>query len=568
MLISACQLKTPEGLLDPPNAIAFTPPAGSYNTSQNVTLNSSVAGSTICYTSDGQTPSCAGNSCAAGTVYTAPIALAAPVTAVTTTTVKAVGCKSGTATFPVASATYVLDTVVPTFTGSTPANSATNVAVCAGNPCVATITLRFSESLNTGLTQSLAMSIWDGSSNVSTPSTGTTFTFTKTNVANDTLIAHMSWVHFPELSQIRVSLGSSGIADLAGNNLAPGGISFIFTTAERPVNYAVSDTEQASCYDAAGTVVACTNTGSLGRQDAYFTNTPSAPSLSGPTQHATFTADYTTRDNVTGLVWNSCSEGLSDAGCTTGSAASLTWTDAINGCAALNSMHSGSGYAGRSHWRLATIKDLSTITRKAVTNPSIAITHFPAPLSSVYWTATARPDNIIQAWVLDFSTGSATSMVRTGTGRARCVTDGSSLSAISYTDNGNGTVSDNVSNLVWTKCSMDNSATGTLLPYATNCSGAAGARTWSEALQDCVNLTLAGKSWRLPNANELQSLVKRGSPPSIDTTYFPATQSNAYWSATTDMGTLANAWYTNFIPGIEGTFPKGTSQYVRCVASP
>ncbi|OGQ84927.1 MAG: hypothetical protein A2289_01545 [Deltaproteobacteria bacterium RIFOXYA12_FULL_58_15] len=59
-----------------------------------------------------------------------------------------------------------------------------------------------------------------------------------------------------------------------------------------------------------------------------------------------------------------------------------------------------------------------------------------------------------------------------------------------FTDNGDGTVTDNETGLMWQQ--TDNNTT----------------MSWSMALQYCVNLTLASHDdWRLPNIKELGSLV-------------------------------------------------------------
>jgi hypothetical protein len=71
-----------------------------------------------------------------------------------------------------------------------------------------------------------------------------------------------------------------------------------------------------------------------------------ARSYSGPTAHAVFTTDYTTTDNVTGLVWKTCNEGKTGAACA-GVATTYTWYDSINACSGLNAANAGSGYAGR-----------------------------------------------------------------------------------------------------------------------------------------------------------------------------------------------------------------------------
>ncbi|MBI4687331.1 MAG: DUF1566 domain-containing protein [Nitrospirae bacterium] len=73
--------------------------------------------------------------------------------------------------------------------------------------------------------------------------------------------------------------------------------------------------------------------------------------------------------------------------------------------------------------------------------------------------------------------------------------------AAPFTDNGNGTVTDNRTGLVWQQ-------------------GEAGQMMWGSALSYCEGLPLGGKTdWRLPNVKELESLTDdtRYNDPAIDT---------------------------------------------------
>lgn len=65
--------------------------------------------------------------------------------------------------------------------------------------------------------------------------------------------------------------------------------------------------------------------------------------------------------------------------------------------------------------------------------------------------------------------------------------------------------------------------------------------TWTEAIDHCEDLTLdTHGDWRLPNLKELTSLVDDSRvSPSIDTSIFEHTASNAYWSSTTMLVVLA-----------------------------
>jgi len=137
-----------------------------------------------------------------------------------------------------------------------------------------------------------------------------------------------------------------------------------------------------------------------------------------------------------------------------------------------------------------------------------------------------------------------------------------------YTDNGNGTVTDSATGLVWQKCSAGQ---GTTLG---NCStGSISSYTWSNAITYCEGLTLGGRSdWRLPNINELRSIVDYGksSSPTIDSTSFPNTQSNGYWSSSTYAQYTANSWYVLFSNGLVNDSNRTVDflNYVRCVTGP
>ena len=142
-----------------------------------------------------------------------------------------------------------------------------------------------------------------------------------------------------------------------------------------------------------------------------------------------------------------------------------------------------------------------------------------------------------------------------------------------YTDNGNGTVTDTATGLIWQKCSagqgtsIGNCSTGSISKY-----------TWLDAISYCEGLILGNRSnWRLPNINELGSLIdySRTSSPAFDSTSFPnfqfsGQQVSIYWSSSTYLQNTSNAWIIDFNSGwVDGiNFIKGSGQYVRCVSGP
>ena len=130
-----------------------------------------------------------------------------------------------------------------------------------------------------------------------------------------------------------------------------------------------------------------------------------------------------------------------------------------------------------------------------------------------------------------------------------------------YVDNGNGTVTDTVTNLMWQQCSDGSSGAGCA-------TGAAAFITWESAISYCEGLSLGGfTDWRLPNIKELRSIVDsaKSTAPAINATYFPATVSSNYWSSTSYAPNTSSAWYVYFNAGSVYYNSKTYGYYVRCV---
>ena len=85
----------------------------------------------------------------------------------------------------------------------------------------------------------------------------------------------------------------------------------------------------------------------------------------------------------------------------------------------------------------------------------------------------------------------------------------------SFTDNGNGTITDNNSGLMWQKTD-------------------GGEMTFEAASDYCKNLNLGGYyDWRLPTGVELFSINNYNHlKPALDTIYFTTIGSGNYWSST------------------------------------
>lgn len=129
-----------------------------------------------------------------------------------------------------------------------------------------------------------------------------------------------------------------------------------------------------------------------------------------------------------------------------------------------------------------------------------------------------------------------------------------------FTDNGDGTITDNATGLMWVK---EPGAIGGNFGSA----GSPAKMTWNNAIDECLALNYAGhNNWRLPNIKELLSIQQwQTGPPTINTAFFPNTVSANYWTSSTLTAYSLNAWVVPFGEwGISAVAKTGT-QYVRPV---
>src|SRR3989338_5468335 len=242
----------------------------------------------------------------------------------------------------------------------------------------------------------------------------------------------------------------------------------------------------------------------------------------------------TITDNVTGLMWQKEDDNNT-----------RTWSNAVTYCDNLT-------LGGQSDWRLPSKKEFISRVNYGTYSPSINTTYFPNTNSSGYWSSTTAADNSSYAWFVGFSAGNADSYGKSNYWYVQCVRGEGQTMTKNFTDNGNGTVTDNDTGLMWQK--EDDDVT----------------RTWESAIIYCEGLSLGSYSdWRLPNIKELESITDATKDnPAIDTTYFPNTNSSSslakYWSSTTYMNDSSSAWSVSYYSNIY-MYYKSYDYYVRCV---
>lgn len=89
--------------------------------------------------------------------------------------------------------------------------------------------------------------------------------------------------------------------------------------------------------------------------------------------------------------------------------------------------------------------------------------------------------------------------------------------------------------------------------------------TWKESIDYCQALSLNGEDWRVPNINELISIVDDTKyNPSIDSV-FENTILYPYWSSTTTPDDTSNVWVVVFYAGNQNLELNEDNCYIRCV---
>jgi hypothetical protein len=120
-----------------------------------------------------------------------------------------------------------------------------------------------------------------------------------------------------------------------------------------------------------------------------------------------------------------------------------------------------------------------------------------------------------------------------------------------YRDNGDGTVTDLNTDLMWQQGDEQNSS----------------GRTWQAAVDYCGNLRLANHNdWRLPKHLELMSIVNYGRySPAVNISAFPNCRPNNYWSSSTNASSPGGSGLVGFHDGDLGWSNESATFYVRCV---
>lgn len=253
----------------------------------------------------------------------------------------------------------------------------------------------------------------------------------------------------------------------------------------------------------------------------------------------TINGNGTVTDTITGLMWQQTDGG------------EMTIENAILYCNNLN-------LGGYTDWRLPNAHEAFTILNHQYANPALDANIFTTTLAEYWWTIDMQANDSNKVWATNSGGGIGnhpkTETISAGGPKrfhVRAVRDITIPTVLPshFTDNGNGSITDNLTNLIWQKT-----------PYTDTLN-------WEQALTYADTLSLAGTNdWRLPNIKELQSInEEKLINPSLNTSFFNVNNAKKYWSSTTLPNQTNKAWYLSTQFGITTYDSKAIKHNLICV---
>lgn len=335
-------------------------------------------------------------------------------------------------------------------------------------------------------------------------------------------------------------------------------VQYIFAAGPEPqcpsdlvLTYKIVDTDQDACFDNQNEITPPSAGQAFYGQDAQ---------ISGNQMSYTNNGDSTITDNVTGLMWTKSPDWNGDGDITVDD--KMTFDEAMAYPATLNAQH----FAGYDDWRLPSMKELYSLMNFNGTDPSGPVGDPLVPyidtdyfdfgygdtlggerlIDAQFWST-----NVYQGTV--FGNQKATFGLNLADGRIKGYPSGNDGPVLklnyvyfvrgnteygmnNFYDNGDGTITDSATGLMWTQDDFGDGST----------TGPRSGMIWEDALalaqQKNSENYLGHNDWRLPNAKEMQSILDYSrSPDSTNSAaidpIFNATQ------ITNEAGQVDYPWY-------------------------
>ena len=302
--------------------------------------------------------------------------------------------------------------------------------------------------------------------------------------------------------------------------------------------------------------------------------------------------DGTVTDTLTGLMW------LKDGGCLRNN-----WNAAFQTVTSFNGSpgkYNCREYAAKySDWRLPNAKELESLINygKSSSAAWLNTVGFMNMKSTYYWSSTTFRDSAssfttlrgkgsisnANAWLINMQSGMGTmtsknnayyllpvrisgseksyDIPKTGQTVSYASGDDGYIAAgidwpdPRFADNGDGTVTDNLTGLMWLKDG------GCLKKAWTSALNAIKDLNANSGAYNCLGYTADHSDWRLPNVREIESLVNYGTSNSaawLNSAGFMNVKSSYYWSSTTYQNYTSQAWGMLMTKGQTTTLSKST----------
>jgi hypothetical protein len=320
--------------------------------------------------------------------------------------------------------------------------------------------------------------------------------------------------------------------------------------------YPVLHTGQRSCHRADGCTIDCAGSG----QDAEYRSGLAWPS---PRFEA---RGQVVHDRLTGITW---SRDANPGGFP------VTWGEAFDLMVRLNRAR----YLGHDDWRLPNRRELRSLVCHQTRRPALPEQHpFTNVFCGWYWTSTTAEISPAHAWYVDMDGGRmfyggkdqsflawplrGASSVLPVTGQTRCHDEAGRPIACA----GSGQDAEYRSGLAWPSPRFE--ARGDAIFDRLSglqwrrVADLAGPVAWEEALAAVAVLNRGVPRWRLPNINELESLVDCSAHgPALPAGHLFNNVRDVYWSSTTSLYEPDWAWALYLDKGAVGVGQKRQARF-------
>ncbi len=318
-------------------------------------------------------------------------------------------------------------------------------------------------------------------------------------------------------------------------------------------------TGQTTCHDPGGATVPCASSG----QDGEFSR-----GLPWPEPRFEVRGEIVF-DRLTGLSWTRNA---------TPGELPMTWREALAFVAGINHERA----LGCAEWRLPNRRELRSLVSHQTRRPALPEGHpFVSVFAGWYWSATSAAGAPAHAWYVNLDGGRmfyggkdqsflvwpvrGESRVLPATGQTLCYDDRGAVVACA----GTGQDGEFRTGLSWPAprfSARDKAVIDQLtgLVWLRAASLAPEGMTWQEALAAVARMNLedGGAGWRLPNINELESLVDcAAATPALPPDHPFAEMRDVYWSSTTSLYEPDWAWALYLDKGAVGVGQKSQARF-------